>query len=354
MTLKDLRLLLRDRGGMFITFIFPLIYTVFLGIVFGARMGGGEAAMRLGVVDEDGSAASAAMIHELKRTAGLSVEPVSREQVDHALAAGELQAAVVIPQGFAGAAAAPHIAGVEVRFLNPPPGEGEVAGDAPRLPWNTGEAGLTSRAWPLPIDPGGGAPRNQYELAFPYGLIWGVLGCTATFGLSFVAERTRGTLIRLQMAPMRRVHVVAGKAGACVLTTVALAAILLAIATIGFDVRPRSFAWLAAGVMSTAVAFSGIMMMLAVLGKTERSAGGLTWTALLGMAMFGGGMVPHFLMPPWMQRIAELSPVRWAILAVESGVWRETASIEAAMTCALLMAIGVVFALIGAGSLRWT
>ena len=186
-----MRLLLRDRGGVFITFIFPLIYTAFLGIVFGARMRGGEAPTRLAVVDRDGSPGAAAMIHDLRQT-GLDVEPMSAEDADAALSAGEVAATVVIPPGFADVPAAPRVAAVELRFVSPSPGAG--GGEGLTLPCVSAGA-QTSRAWPLPVDASGGqSPRNQYELALPYGLIWGVLGCTATFGLSFVAERTRGTL----------------------------------------------------------------------------------------------------------------------------------------------------------------
>ncbi|NLX24072.1 MAG: hypothetical protein GXY55_20675 [Phycisphaerae bacterium] len=59
-----------------------------------------------------------------------------------------------------------------------------------------------------------------------------------------------------------------------------------------------------------------------VLGKTESSVGGAAWTCLLVMAMLGGGMVPQMLMPPWMDAVGCVSPVRWAILSLEGGIWR--------------------------------
>ena len=37
---KDLRLLMRDKGGAFVTFVFPLIYCIFFGLIFAARTGG--------------------------------------------------------------------------------------------------------------------------------------------------------------------------------------------------------------------------------------------------------------------------------------------------------------------------
>ena len=41
-------------------------------------------------------------------------------------------------------------------------------------------------------------PANPFEITFPQGLIWGLIGCVMTFGLSLVTERTHGTLVRLR------------------------------------------------------------------------------------------------------------------------------------------------------------
>jgi ABC-2 type transport system permease protein len=40
---------------------------------------------------------------------------------------------------------------------------------------------------------------------------------------------------------------------------------------------------------------------------------------MMPLALFGGGMLPLFFMPGWMATAANLSPVKWAILAIEGG-----------------------------------
>ena len=50
LTTKDLRLLLRDRMGFFVTFVFPIVYAVFFGIIFAAR-GVGADAVSVSVID---------------------------------------------------------------------------------------------------------------------------------------------------------------------------------------------------------------------------------------------------------------------------------------------------------------
>jgi len=96
------------------------------------------------------------------------------------------------------------------------------------------------------------------------------------------------------------------------------------------------------------------MMFLSVLGRTEQAASGFTWTILLAMAMLGGGMVPRFLMPAWLQHVAEISPVRWAIIAVEGAVWRDFTVQEMVRPCAILVLTGFISLSIAAVAFRWT
>ena len=55
-------------------------------------------------------------------------------------------------------------------------------------------------------------PTNAYAISFPQGIAWGLIGVAAGFGISLVTERTGGTLVRLQTAPVSRSTILAGKA----------------------------------------------------------------------------------------------------------------------------------------------
>ena len=176
-------------------------------------------------------------------------------------------------------------------------------------------------------------PQNYYVVSFPQGIIWGVMGCAAGFGISLVSERSGGTLVRLRMAPIGTTQILAGKALACLLAVVSVSVILLAVAVVAFHVRPVSYVMLAAAVACVALAFVGVMMLLAVLGKTERAAGGIGWAILTTMAMIGGGMLPLFFMPQWLQTFSSISPVKWAILALEGAIWRGFTPVEMLKPC---------------------
>jgi ABC-2 type transport system permease protein len=72
------------------------------------------------------------------------------------------------------------------------------------------------------------------------------------------------------------------------------------------------------------------------------------------MAMIGGGMVPLFLMPPWLQTVSHLSPVKWAILTMEGAIWWGFSLTEMAVPCGILLAVGGGCFAIGVAAFRWT
>jgi ABC-2 type transport system permease protein len=194
-------------------------------------------------------------------------------------------------------------------------------------------------------------PRNPFDITFPQGVIWGLIGCAMSFGISLVTERTHGTLVRLRMAPLTNAQILGGKALSCFTSILFVELMLLGVA-LGFGVRPTSYAILALAGLSAAICFVGFMMLVASLGKTEQTASGAAWAMLMPLAMIGGAMVPTFVMPAWIQSISFISPIRWTMLAIEGGVWRNFTLAEMAMPCAILISIGLACFAIGTRGLK--
>lgn len=196
-------------------------------------------------------------------------------------------------------------------------------------------------------------PQNSYAVSFPQGIIWGVLGCAASFGISMVTERNEGTLARLRTAPITQSQILAGKALACYLATLGVSVTLFTLAILFFGVRPDAYAKLAVSIGLVSFAFTGIMMLLSTLGRTERQVSGFTWAILLGMAMTGGAMVPLFAMPAWLQALSHASPVKWAILSMEGAVWRGFTTAEMIIPWTILASVGLVTFGFGTRVFRW-
>lgn len=400
LALKDLRLLLRNRGHLFFSFAWPLIIALLFGLVFGGS--GKEGSVPVAVVDEDATPASAALLQRLREAEGLKIQSHSRDEAEQLVRRGKLPAAVVIPKGygeasdrlFHGEPRRLELAVDPARKAEAAMLEGVLTGaamqsfqelftqpDRSRTMVDKALADLSaSGAYEgredderflgelrrymdrsVPAETGGGSqgwkplqidkhvlqaettrPRSAFEFTFPQGILWGVIGASLGFALSLVTERSRGTLTRLQMAPLERWHVLAGKALGCFTAILLVEGALLAVGALFFGVRPTSWGLLAVAGLSIAGCFVGLMMVVAVIGRTEQSASGLGWAIMMPLALFGGGMLPLFVMPQWMQGIGMLSPVRWSILALEGALWRGLGPAEMVLPCGVLLAVGVV------------
>lgn len=364
---KDLRLLVRDRKGLFWVIAFPLLMALFFGSMFGGAGGDdGPRKIRIQLVDEDASDASRDVVERLRSTAALDVETTTREAAWKAVQEGRAAAFVALPKGFGDAVgqfgeSAPKVeigadpsrraergmlqgivAQAVVRRVFGSPG-GAAADDA----WSPLRVDVSDVTGPSLFEPGR-KPRSGYEISFPSAVLWGLLGCAATFAISLVLERTGGTYLRLIVAPIGRSHVLLGKGLACFVSCLAVTTTLLAVGAFAFSVRVQNAPGLVAAVFACGVCFSGLMMFLATLGRTERAVAGAGWGVVTIFAMLGGGMMPLAFMPKWMQTASDASPVKWGILALEGAIWRGFDMAQMATPCAVLVGIGVAGFLLGA------
>ncbi len=416
LAMKDLRILVRVKSGLFFTFAWPLVIAILFGVVFSGDSDGRPRRLAVALADEDQSAGSKEFAALLAKSGNFNLRPSTRVEAISLVRKGQLAAALILTKGF-GEAGQQMFHGVppKVEVWIDPSRQAESAmiqgllfqitmegfqkkmadtggmragirksledvdrSGAPSrerasvgrflrsldralgdMPAASSAGGQAAKWEPLSIEQHDVAIRreghhNSFEITFPQGLLWGVLGCAMTFAIGFVSERTYGTLFRLQMAPIGRAHVLAGKALACAAACLVLEATLLAIGRIGFHVVPKSWLLIALAGVSTAVAFVGIMMLVAGVGKTEQAAAGVGWAAMMPLALFGGGMVPLAFMPHWMAQVGVVSPVRWGILAFEGALWRGFSLQEMLLPCGIQLATGVACFLVGTRTLRLT
>jgi ABC-2 type transport system permease protein len=409
LALKDLRLMPRNRGGLFFTFVWPILVTVLFGVMFGGQGDGQQSKIRIAVVDQDNSDGSRAFLKKLEESFELS--PMTAADAETAVRRGQRTGFIVVKPGFGEASnrmfyGSPkeievgvdparqaeagmlegllmkHAAGdMQKMFTDPQASSAMVdkaLGDMKQAPadqvapvqrflgelktfmgtpQSQGAPGSPQGEWqPLKITKKDVArvyegPRNPFDITFPQGVIWGLIGCMMSFGISLVVERTHGTLVRLRMAPLTRAQILGGKALACFTSIVLVELMLLGVA-LAFGVRPTSYAILALAGLSAAICFVGFMMLVASLGKTEHTASGAGWAILMPLSMIGGAMVPTFVMPAWIQSLSFISPIRWAMLAIEGGVWRNFSVVEMALPCTALIAVGLICFAVGTRGLR--
>ena len=415
LALKDLRILLRVRAAFFFTFAWPIIVAVLFGYVFSgqASQGQGRAAIRIAVVDEDQTDGSRAYLKRLDDAVELETQAATLDEAAGLVRRGQRTAYVVIKKGF-GAGSSRMFYGeprqIEIgadpsrqaeqgmlqgllikyamedvqRIFTDPSASRKMIDEARRgiasAPGNASALGPVSQflgaldtflaAPPAPAAAGGAqgwepltvtmtpvtreraGPANAFAITFPQGVMWGIIGCVMTFAIGLVSERVHGTFVRLRMAPLTRTQILGGKAAACFATILALETVLFALGMIVFGIRPHSLWLLAAIGVCGAIGFVGFMMLVAGLGRNEQAVSGAGWAMLMPMTLFGGGMMPQFVMPPWMLTAGNLSPVKWLILGMEGALWRGFSPGEMLLPCAILLGFGAVCFALGVRALR--
>jgi len=434
-TQKDLKLLYRDKGGFFFTFIFPIIMAVFFGSMMSGS--GGIKGISLQVVDADQSVISKAFVDKLDAAAELKVvlsdEATARETVRK----GKAAAYLILPKGFGEAkgnlfsgktatvqlgvdpkrsAIKGLLQGVlmsyaaedmqsaftdtskmstqidkslaEVRqardsgelgdndktdrlldfldnlqemvatdsFNNTSNSNENSAGNT--ADENTSEENEFNGFQPLIIETQAitvnrDGPPSGYDVSFPQGILWGILGCLSAFSLSLVSERNQGTLSRLLVSSANRSTILAGKALACFLTIIFIAVSLLLLGKLVFGIQIRQPDLMVVSLVAIGFCFSGLMILFSVISKSEKAASGITWAAMMLMAMAGGGMIPLAFMPAWMTPVSQFSPVKWSILALEGPMWRQFSLIEMLPVVGVLFGIGLVSFLLGVRLFKW-
>ena len=102
LALKDLRLLLRMRAGLFFTFVWPLLIAVGFGVILSGPSTG-QSRMSVALVDEDHTPGSEAFLARLDRATELAVQRTSRAEAEESVRKGRRTAFVAVPRGFGAA-----------------------------------------------------------------------------------------------------------------------------------------------------------------------------------------------------------------------------------------------------------
>jgi ABC-2 type transport system permease protein len=412
LALKDLKVLLSNKGNIFWVFGFPALFALLFGAIY-SGVGKEPSGIKIAVVDEDKSEFSSSYISKLESEEALKIIRIGRDDAIEQVRKGQIAAAVILKKGFGD--------GFEA-MLNSDDPKLEIAADPSRKMEGGYLQGLlakaqfealgekfTDRKWmrnqiniwrdevkdtnernaeqaklysnffdsfdtllkdvneedykagfkgnmlnftKLDVSREYNGPITPFQITFPQALLWGILGCTATFAISIVKERTHGTFERLCVGPIGLAHILGGKGLACFITCCLIICALYAAAKTIFKMPIGSLPLFVLAVLCTLLCFVGLMMFICTLGRTEQSVGGAGWAILMIMAMFGGGMIPLAFMPSWMRSLSNVSPVKWGIFAFEGAIWRKFTLTEMLTPCLILLAFGTAAFLLGTVSLR--
>ncbi|MGY4645089.1 ABC transporter permease [Cellulomonas sp. URHB0016] len=213
------------------------------------------------------------------------------------------------------------------------------------------------------VGPEPGIPFAQYFL--PGMVATGLmLSSFQSLAIAITVERDEGGLKRLRGTPLPAISYFLGKAGGVLMSSLLQTALLLVVAAVLFSVpMPATaaawgtFAWVfvlgAATGSVLGVAFSSVP-------RSGRSSSAVVIPVVLVLQFISGVFFVFQDLPPWMQSVASVFPLKWmaqgmrsVFLPPSAESWEVSGSWQHAATAAVLVAWLVVGLVWGTRTFRW-
>jgi ABC-2 type transport system permease protein len=370
--LKDLQVLIKDRGALAGTFLLPLVFLlVFIGA--GAAAGGGEeesTLVEVPVVNLDpGGEIVEPFIDGINRAGGVEVVLYTQDEAEELISNADIWWTLIIPPGFSSAVVAGEQ--VTLRFVSHPDANrlgpvrntrdtveqiilgvaqdaslqinivqaleqmGDMQAGTPDQPevftserYIAQASSQFERAATRPLvaveqtrpagleeeeeDAGEGLMLAQTAVLFVF-----VAG--GAVAISIFEERRAGSFRRLLAGPVTKAELLGGKMLAGLVTMVLQIVVLFAggallLGLLGFGRPSLGNDPLALVLLSLMVAIcsTSLAILIAALARTEGQVRSVSTGVLWVAAILGGSIIPVYVLPSFVRAIAQVTPHFWA------------------------------------------
>jgi ABC-2 type transport system permease protein len=348
---KEVSQTVRDRRMMFMLLAAPLLQTV----VFGFAVDFTVDRVPTVVVDRDGTDVSRLHARRLLADgtllrAGAAASPGEAEA---AVDAGRAAAAVILPPRLAADLAAGRPAEVQVVLDGTDPNRSTVAGGAASRYF--GEVGerlvrerLAGRGLPAPAQLRV-VPRIAYNprLESPPYMIPGIAAIlllvvtTIVTAMGLAREREMGTLEQVMVTPIPPTVLMVGKIAPYVVIGFLDVMLLVAVGAWLFGVPIRGpLPVLAVGTLLYLLTTLGVGLLISTISRTQQQSFLAGFLFLLPAVLLSGVMSPIRAMPPWLQAVTWVNPVRHYAEVMRSCLLRGAGFADLAVPLAALAVLG--------------
>lgn len=388
--IKDLKIFLADKKAVLLSFLLPIGLISLFAVAFGgAFQNDTQRPTNLMLADEDSTTSSIALRQKLDSLKGLNIIPVNKDEAIARVESGKSKGVLVISKGFGKAVSSNENPPLQLyydparemeigilqqaliptlmEYVNIESAKQAVKSDISKNFQLSEEimAGIYAKVEEFFAGREGASASESMDILeltpviknkkASWGLIQAVAGVAvmmilfsvAAIGSSVLEEKENGTLKRLLITPVKRHGILLGK----LLVALILSTIQLIIMFV--------FTWLVFGlnilidipslivmILSTAFACSGFGVLLAAISQSRKQVESLSVIIILVMSALGGSMVPLFIMPAFMQKIAIFSVNYWSINGFYDIYWRELPFNEVFLNAFVLIGIGLLLTLI--------
>lgn len=348
---KEFIQLTRDHMAYAMILIMPILQLV----LFGYAINDDPRDLPTAVLVQDHGSFSRSFLSAMTNSGYFRITEVANSQaeLDQALARGEVQFAVVIPQDFTRRVVRgdrPTIL-IEADAADPSATGGALAALA-GLPAQalarelTGPLARSAQAAPFEV-----IVHRRYnpEGITAFNIVPGLLGVILSMtlvmmtSLAMARERERGTLESLLATPVRPLEVMIGKLAPYVVVGVIQATLFLVMARMLFSV-PMMGGWdaLIVGVLLFIVGSLALGFLLSTLAQTQMQAMQMSIFYILPSMLLSGFLFPFRGMPDWAQAMGSVIPVTHFLRIVRGALLKGVGLADAWPSVLALVAFVVV------------
>ena len=396
-TLKDLKILLRNRSALIVLFAMPVGFVLVMTSATAGLFNRPQGAISMLVVNEDQGNVSAQIIDGLKAAQGFKVEtdwdgqPLTSTKAEDLIISRKRQLALIFPQDFSSSimntvspSAGGPVSSVTIQMMVDPtltqqftgPIVGTLQGlmlqaltpigidhliqqTAPGMPPEQRQAiegqakqGLTAVKIEQVTPPGIKVTKfpNTTQQNVPSYALFGVFFICQVIGLSFIYEKQEGTFRRLLVAPISKSALLVGKLLPYYLVNLIQIVLIFAAGiwivplmgnpALNLGTHPEALIVVS---LATAAAASGLGLLVAALVRTPEATGGLGALIAVMMAAIGGCFVPTFVMPNFMQTLSKIVPHSWALQGYQDVMIRGYSAGQVMPEVGILLIFAAVF-----------
>ncbi len=335
----------RDRTALFFTVLFPLMFLVIFGGIFGHQTTSKVKVLEIGkapVLEQAVTQGSDELAKVLKVTkASDRVDALRKVEKGDADAAVEQRGdRLVVHYSAADQVKSGTVRGLMNSIVQA--ANQEATGKPPAYTMSTQQVEDDS--------------LKAIQFFTPSLLGW-ALASAGVFGASqtLVTWRTKGILRRLQLSPAPIPTVFAARVAVSLVIALVQFALFVLVAQLPMFGLQLSGAWWMAipMVIAGVLAFLSIGMLIGAWAKTQETAQAVTQLVVLPMAFLGGSFFPLDASPGWMKTLSYIFPLRYLNEGMLNVMGRGLGPTSALPQIGVLLGVAVVGALIAVRLFRW-
>lgn len=361
----------RDHRTIGLLFVAPIVVMSLLGYVFRAQE---NDKVRVALVNEDRPPAGQASLVEplvagLEANERLTVTSMTQQEAEDAVRNGSQRVALSFSEDFTGQLRAGRKAQISVTAEGSNPGQASsalavvgqaVTGSAPLIVKQLLPAALASTVntdAPIIVETTRLYGQDDLEMIDAFAPIFiSYIGFFLIFlltSVSFLRERTQGTMERLMASPVTRIELVLGYMFGFGFFAAVQATVMLLFTIFVLDVK-YSGSLLSIFIVTLLLVLGAVNLgiLLSAFARNELQAIQFIPVVILPQVLLSGMLWPVSDMPGWLQAIARVMPLTYAVEALTDIMIRGKTLGGTWVALAVLAGFAVIMAALAAGSVR--